>query len=124
MRDINSTSRGNALAPNRCNSLSCTVRTSRQRFCSQRVDWLLCIVAMIYDLWYRSMDKRKVRCLVPLWSGWLLSSSTAIPHRFRYIDTKRAKPPNILFNILHTYILNLLLPCIITTVLLLKAMPF
>ncbi len=33
---------GNALAPkNRCNSLPCTVRTSRQRSCNQRVGCLL-----------------------------------------------------------------------------------
>ncbi len=31
IRDINSISRGNALAPNRRNSVPCTVRTSRQR---------------------------------------------------------------------------------------------
>ncbi len=34
MRDINSMSRGNALASNRHNSVSCTVRTSRQRSCN------------------------------------------------------------------------------------------
>ena len=40
MRDINSMSRGNALAPNRHNSVPCTVRTSRQRSCNQRVGCL------------------------------------------------------------------------------------
>ena len=35
--DINSTSRENAQAPNRCNSLPCKVRTSRQRSCNPRV---------------------------------------------------------------------------------------
>ncbi len=32
-------SRGNALAPNRGNSVPRTVRTSRQRSCNQRVGW-------------------------------------------------------------------------------------
>ncbi len=37
MRHINSMSNGNILAQIRCNSLPCTVRTSRQRPCNQRV---------------------------------------------------------------------------------------
>ncbi len=40
---------GNALAPNRCNSLSCKVRTSRQKLCNQRVGCLLCSVVSIYE---------------------------------------------------------------------------
>ena len=40
MHDINSMSRRNALAQNRHNSLPCTVRTSRQRSCNQRVGCL------------------------------------------------------------------------------------
>ncbi len=40
MRNINSMSRGNALAPNRCNSVPYTVRTSRQRLCYERVGCL------------------------------------------------------------------------------------
>ncbi len=35
--DIKSMSRGIVLAPNRCNSVPCTFRTSRQRSCNQRV---------------------------------------------------------------------------------------
>ncbi len=56
---------GNALAPNRCNSLSCIVRTSRQRSCYQRVGCLLCSMARINDIWDWSLDKRKVRSLIP-----------------------------------------------------------
>ena len=41
MRDIVRQSRVYALDQNRRNSLSCTVRTSRQRSCNQRVDCLL-----------------------------------------------------------------------------------
>ncbi len=37
MCDINSTSRGNILAPNRRNLLPSTIRTVRQRLCNQRV---------------------------------------------------------------------------------------
>ncbi len=37
VRDINCMSRGNALAQNRNNSIPCTVRTSIQRSCNQRV---------------------------------------------------------------------------------------
>ena len=39
MHDINSKSRENALAPNGCNSLPCTVRTNRQRYVI-KVLWL------------------------------------------------------------------------------------
>ena len=81
MRDIYSSSRRDALAPNRRNSLPCTVRTFRQKSCIQSIGCLLCIMAMIYDLWDRSLDKRKVRGLV-LCSGWLSISSTATPHRY------------------------------------------
>ncbi len=49
MRDINSMSRGNALAPNRRNSAPCTVRTSRQRSFNQRVNCLLCSIVRIYE---------------------------------------------------------------------------
>ncbi len=40
MRNIDSMKRGNALASNRRNSVPCTVRTSRQRSCNQRVGCL------------------------------------------------------------------------------------
>ena len=40
MRDIKSMRRGNALSLNRRTSLPCTVRTSRQRSCNQRVGCL------------------------------------------------------------------------------------
>ncbi len=43
-----------------------TVRTSRQRLCNQRICYLLCSMAMIYNLWDGSLDKRKVRSLVSL----------------------------------------------------------
>ena len=54
-----------ALAPNRHNSLSCTVRTSIQRSWNQRVGCLLWSMTLIYDLWNMYVDKRKVRGLVP-----------------------------------------------------------
>ena len=41
VRDINSQIRGNCLTQNRRNSISCTVRTSRQRSCNQRVGGLI-----------------------------------------------------------------------------------
>ncbi len=55
---------GNALAPNRHNHEQ-FVRTSIQRSCNQRVVCLLCSIARIYYLWDGSLDKRKVRGLVP-----------------------------------------------------------
>ena len=39
--------RGNALAQNRCNSLPCTVRISRQRSCNQKVGCLLNFTLLI-----------------------------------------------------------------------------
>ena len=56
IRDSISMSRGNALAQNRRNSIPCTVRTSRQRACNQRVGCLLCNMARINDLWDVSLD--------------------------------------------------------------------
>ena len=52
MRDINSTSRGEGclMAPNRRNSLPCTVRSSRQRLFNQRIGCLLLYVVE----WLRS----------------------------------------------------------------------
>ena len=50
MRDINSMSRGNALAPNRRNSLPCRVRTSRQRSCHESVGCLLYSVVRFYEV--------------------------------------------------------------------------
>ncbi len=41
--------RGNALAPNMCNSIPCTVRTFRQRSCNQTVGSLLCSMVRIFD---------------------------------------------------------------------------
>ncbi len=61
MHAINSTSSGNAYAPNRRNSLTYTVRTSRQRSCNQGVGCLLCSIARIYDLWDGSLNKRNLR---------------------------------------------------------------
>ncbi len=98
MRDINRTSRENALSP------TYTVRTSRQRSCNQRVKCVLCSMAMIYDLldgWIDgSVDQRKVCGSGSLlWSGigWLSSSSTAIPHRSKqYHNTYQ----------IHTYVHN------------------
>ncbi len=57
--------RGDALAPNRRNSLPCTVRTSRQGSCNHRVSFLLCKMASNYDLWDVSLDKCMLRGLVP-----------------------------------------------------------
>ena len=59
MRYISSMSRGNTLAPNRHNSLSCIVRTSRQGSCNQRVGCLLCSIARFYDLW----NETSTRCV-------------------------------------------------------------
>ena len=47
-RTSQSLSRGNALAPNRRNSLPCTVRISRQRSCNQRVGCLQCTVPRVW----------------------------------------------------------------------------
>ena len=58
MCDINSISRGIALAPNWCNSLPCTVKTSRQMSSNQRVGCQLCSVVRIYEV-YGSKDMRK-----------------------------------------------------------------
>ena len=102
MRDINSMSRRNTLqAPNRRNSVPCTVRTSRQRSCNQRVGCLLLYVvvwlrSMIYGmgLWINARGAvwslAVVRLVPDAWpkpqvvplllSGWLSSSSTATPH--------------------------------------------
>ncbi len=44
-------SMGNTLAPKKYNLLPCTVRTSRQWSCNQRVGCRLCSMARIYDLW-------------------------------------------------------------------------
>ncbi len=62
---INSTSRVNALAPNRYNSLPCKVRTSKLSSSNKRVGCLLCSMARIYNLWEGTLDQRKVRGLVP-----------------------------------------------------------
>ena len=59
MRDINSGVGGKALAQNKRNSLPCTVRTSRQRSCNQRVSCLLYSMARINDPWNVSLEKRK-----------------------------------------------------------------
>ena len=77
-----STSRRNAFAQNRCKSLPCTVRTSRQRSCIQRVGCLLCSTGMIFDLCDVSVEQRKVRGSGPLWSGCISSSSTPQIHTF------------------------------------------
>ena len=51
------------------------------------VSCLLCSMARINDLWNGSLDKRKVRSLVPCGQdGWLSSSSTGTPHRFIQIQ--------------------------------------
>ncbi len=88
--------RCSAVAPNMRNSLPCTVRTSKQRSCNKRVGCLLCSMAMIYDLWYGSLDKRKVRGLVPLlWSG-----AQVLPHpTHSYILVKS----NLLAGSAHTF---------------------
>ncbi len=57
--------RGNALAPNRYNSILCKVRTFRQRSCNQRGYCLLC------SAWVGPS----------LWSGGLSSLSIAKPHK-------------------------------------------
>ena len=49
----------------RRNQLLCTFRTFRQRAWNQRVGCLLCSMARINDLWDGSLDKHKVRGLVP-----------------------------------------------------------
>ncbi len=54
-----------ALYPNSCNLLACTVRTSRQRSCNQRVCCPLCSMVWIYDLQNGFFNKGKVRGLVP-----------------------------------------------------------
>ncbi len=56
---INSSSRGDALAPNRCNSLLCTV---------------VCYVAWLWSMIYRiiPLERRNVRwSSLLLWLGWL-----------------------------------------------------
>ena len=63
MRDINS--RGECLGPRQVQLITYTVRTFRQRSCNQNVGCLLCSMAGIYDLLDGSLDKRKVRGLVP-----------------------------------------------------------
>ena len=68
--------------------LQSIVRTSRQRSCNQRVGCLLCSMAMINELWVGLWIS--ARCVVwslVLVSGWLLSPSTATPHRFILINT-------------------------------------
>ena len=82
IRNIIDMSMGNALAPNRSNSLPCPVWTSRQRSCNQTVGCLLCSMAKIYDLWYRSFDKHKVCGLFPFGKYGFSSSSTAKRHRY------------------------------------------
>ena len=58
MRNIDSTSRGDILAPYRRNSLTCIVRTSRKRLCNQKVGYLLCSMARIYDILYKMTLQR------------------------------------------------------------------
>ncbi len=65
IRNINTTSRGKALTPNMCNSLPCIVRTTGQWPCNERVGCLLCSMARFNDLLDVSLDKCKVRGLVP-----------------------------------------------------------
>ncbi len=86
MHDINCTCRESFLTTNRRNSLPCTVRTSRPRSCNQRVSWLLCSMARIYDLWEGSLDP--------------CSAKYATSHRYMQIQYK-----NRLIN--HTLISNL-----------------
>ena len=50
---------------NRRNSLPSTVKTSRQWSWNQSVGYLLCSMARINVLWYGSLDKCRVRGLVP-----------------------------------------------------------
>ena len=79
MSDINSMSRGNALTPNRRNSLPCTALTSRQKSCNQRVCCLLCSIARISIGWVFGQAQGALSGPL-LWSGWVSSSST--DHRF------------------------------------------
>ncbi len=96
MCDIKSTSRGNAVAPNRCNSVPCTVRTSRQRSCDRRVGCLLFSMPRIYDLRNGSLDRHKVRCLVPCY-GQIGYRAQVLQHpidKYRYTPittTKRGR---------------------------------
>ncbi len=69
MHDINSTSRGNALALNRHNSLLCLVRTSRQMLCNQRVGCLLRSMARIYDFLYHMIRVIEVLTVMAFFLG-------------------------------------------------------
>ncbi len=83
-------------APNGFNSLSCIVRTSRQRSCNQRVVcYIIWLGSMIYGmgLW------TSTRCMV----GSLVVVRMAI-------DLKSA-PPHIFIQIHTTYIINIAIIC-------------
>ncbi len=85
MRDSNSTSRGIALPPNRNNWLPSTVRTSRRKSCNQRVDCLLCSMAILGYVIYGMVLWTSARCVVcslVVARGWLSSSSIATPLRY------------------------------------------
>ncbi len=67
------------MAPNRHNSLLCTVWTSRQRSCNQSVSFLLCSMARIYELWVGSLTS--VRYVV-----WSLVA-VSMTYEFKYRNT-------------------------------------
>ncbi len=65
MYDITSTIRRTALAPNRRNLDHGQLRLPDKDRANKGVGCLLCSMASINDLWDGSLDKRKVRGLVP-----------------------------------------------------------
>ncbi len=81
---IDSTSRRECLGLKQAQLINMYSYTFRQRSCNQRLVCLLGSMAMNYDLRDESLDKRKVRCLVPC-SGQ--DGSLASPRRFIQIHT-------------------------------------
>ena len=61
MRDINSTSRWESFGP----KTGATHYNAQLGLSDKGCAIVCCSMAKIYELWYRSMDKRKVRGLVP-----------------------------------------------------------
>ena len=65
-RDINSKSRGNALARKQRNSLPCTFRTSSQRSCNQRVgclsgEWTIYIAIIRREVFFKVRERSRTR---------------------------------------------------------------
>ncbi len=59
--DMNSTNRRECIGPKLVQLFTMTSLLK----CNQRVGYLLCSMAKIYDIWDGSLDKRKVTGLVP-----------------------------------------------------------